>query len=66
MTHAPDPEPPCSATDPTGHRVERFDVLDSNGSTAGEARLVSTTADGLDPTTVLPLEEENGTWRPCT
>ena len=54
-----------SSPDLTGYRLERTDVVSSNGTTSGEARLVFTTASGPGSTTVLPLEEDGGTWHPC-
>ena len=40
-------------------------MVTTNGRTSGEARLAFTTADGLETSTVLPLADEHGTWRPC-
>ena len=54
-----------SASDLTGYRLEGINVVSSNGRTSGEARLVFETPGGLDTTTVLPLEEDGDTWRPC-
>ena len=49
----------------TGYRVDGISVVTSNGETSGEAQVVFTTDTGLDSTTLLPLEEDDGTWRPC-
>ena len=49
----------------TGYRIEGISVVTSNGETSGQATVVFTTGSGLDSTTVLPLEEDGGTWRPC-
>ncbi|MCZ2830338.1 hypothetical protein O2W14_15990 [Modestobacter sp. VKM Ac-2986] len=54
-----------SSPDLTGYRLEGIEVVSSNGRTSGAARLVFETASGLDTTTVLPLEEDGDTWRPC-
>jgi hypothetical protein len=54
-----------AANDLTGYRLEGINVVSSNGRTSGEARLVFETPDGLDTTTVLPLEKDGDTWRPC-
>ena len=54
-----------SASDLTGYRLEGIEVVSSNGRTSGEARLVFQTPGGLDTTTVLPLEKDGDTWRPC-
>ncbi|QXG75103.1 hypothetical protein KUM42_14810 [Modestobacter sp. L9-4] len=54
-----------STTDLTGYRLEGISVVSSNGRTTGEARVVFETAGGLDTTTVLPLDKDGDTWRPC-
>ncbi|GAB4081339.1 hypothetical protein GCM10028783_22880 [Modestobacter muralis] len=54
-----------SSPDVTGYRLEGINVVSSNGRTSGEARLVFETTSGLDTTTVLPLEKDGDTWRPC-
>jgi hypothetical protein len=54
-----------ASPDLTGHRVAGISVYTSNGETTGEAQLVFTTSTGLDTTTLLPLEKDGDTWRPC-
>lgn len=54
-----------ATSDLTGYRVEGISVVSSNGRTSGEARLVFETPNGLDTTTLLPLEKDGDTWRPC-
>ena len=54
-----------STTDLTGYRPEGVNVVSSNGRTSGGARLVSRTPNGLDTTTVLPLEKDGEAWQPC-
>jgi len=49
----------------TGYRLDGINVSSVNGRSSGEARLVFTTADGLETATVLPLADDDGTWRPC-
>ena len=53
-------EPPL-----TGSSIEGVDVVWSNGRTTGEATVVFESDGGVRERTVLPLVEEDGTWRPC-
>lgn len=49
----------------TGSSIEGVSVQWSNGRTSGEATVVLESDGGVRERTVLPLVEEDGTWRPC-
>ena len=49
----------------TGHRLDGVSVRSVNGARSGEALLTFTATEGVDTSTVLPLADEDGTWRPC-
>ncbi|WNV76014.1 hypothetical protein [Geodermatophilus sp. DSM 44513] len=54
-------------TDPdvTGYDVRGFDVRSSGGRTTAEVTVTLEYADGWRDNLVLPLADEQGTWRVC-
>ena len=54
-------------TDPdvTEYGLDGVDVRSSNGRTSAEVAITLVYADGLRDHLVLPLADEDGSWRPC-
>ena len=54
-------------TDPdvTGYGLDGVDVRSSGGRTSAQVTVTLRYADGLQDHLVLPLTDEDGSWRPC-
>ncbi len=54
-----------TAPDVTDYGVDGVNVQSSNGRTSADVTVTLVYADGLQDHLVLPLTDEDGSWRPC-